>query len=397
MFKLSILTSTRSLSLTSLRTTVPRAFLPSHVFQAIPLCSHRCIRTRTTSTSSKLRWKWPVATLIFGSIVWIGYDYQQPIFEAVGAARAGNPLTFQPFLLKSKERVSSTSSIFTLVPATASLSWSSYDQAWNAGVWSMRIKQPQLQIERAYTPLPPSPGDGEITSRRELRLLVRHEPNGEVSGYLHKLSVGAQLDLRGPLIEFEIPEDVDEILFLAGGTGIAPALQVAHNLYCVRKDSHPPAKLHILWANRKREDCEGGVNDGPIESRSWLTRWPFYPVSPNILTPQAADSADSSSSSLMRLLHHFRQRQAGQFSIDYFIDEEQKFINEKTLRLTLQKLQDNIDKPLARRKIVLISGPDGFVEHMAGPKDWANGREVQGLLGGLLSQISHPGWEIWKL
>ena len=396
MFKLLSLISTRSLSLTCLRPTVPRASFLDHI-QINPLCGYRCAHNRTTSTLSKSRWKWPVATLVFGSLVWTGYEYQQSIFEAVGAAKAGNPLTFQPFLLKSKQPLSSTSSIFTLVPATASLSWERYDKAWNKGVWSLRIKQPQLQIERAYTPLPPLPGEAEVPDQHELRLLVRREPYGEVSGYLHKLPIGAQLDLRGPLIEFEIPEDVDEILFIAGGTGIAPALQVAHNLYCMKKGSHSPPRMHIIWANRRREDCVGGLNDSFIESRLWLARWAFDPAFSNIPSPQDASSADLSSSPLIRLLQLFRHRQAGQFSVDYFVDEEQKFINEKTLRLSLQKLQEKVDKRPVRRRLILISGPDGFVKHLAGPKDWANGREVQGQLGGLLSRVNHSDWEIWKL
>ena len=388
--------STRSLSFICLKPTTARASLLNHV-QIISACSHRSVGNRTTSTLLRSRWKWPVAALVFSFVIWTGFEYRESIFEAVGAAKSGNPLAFQPFVLKSKEPVSSTSSIFTLVPAAQSLSWDLYDKAWSKGVWSLRIKQPQLQIERAYTPLPPLPGEAEVPNQRELRLLVRQEPYGEVSGYLHKLPIGAQLDLRGPLVEFKIPEDVDEILFIAGGTGIAPALQVAHSLYHKKRDSHSPPKMHVLWANRRREDCMGGVNDSPNESPLWLTRWPFNLTSTKKFSPQEVSSGESSSSPLVRLLQFWKQRQVGQLSIDYFVDEEQNFINEKALKLCLQKLQDDFDKCPIRRKLILISGPDGFVKHLAGPKVWVNGREVQGQLDGLLSRIDHPNWEIWKL
>ena len=49
-----------------------------------------------------------------------------------------------------------------------------------------------------------------------------------MSTYLHRLPIGATIELRGPHVEYQIPSEVKNVIFVAGGTGIAPALQVAH-------------------------------------------------------------------------------------------------------------------------------------------------------------------------
>ncbi|MCJ1435119.1 mitochondrial peripheral inner membrane protein [Xylographa pallens] len=316
------------------------------------------------------------------------------------AASAIDPTTFKSFTLESKERVSSTSSIFTLSPTSKVIDSKTYDEAWQKGVWSVQIKQPQLQIARAYTPLPPLPPPGNDNGSRttgKLSFLIRQDPKGEVSGYLHSLPQGATIDLRGPQVEYRVPDDVTEVLFLAGGTGIAPALQVAHTLYNTRKGRGVPPKMHILWANRRREDCEGGVNDTPYRSSSRLNAWS------NIFAPKVESSVkstpveQSNPSPMVLRLESLKKSQSDLVSVEYFVDEEQTRISEAMLKVALRNSVTTSERSPHGRKLILVSGPDGFIEHFAGSKAWQNGKEVQGPLKGLLSQIDHSGWEIWKL
>ncbi|MCJ1378749.1 mitochondrial peripheral inner membrane protein [Xylographa soralifera] len=313
------------------------------------------------------------------------------------AASAIDPTTFKSFTLESKERVSSTSSIFTLSPTSKVIEAGIYDETWQKGVWSVQIKQPQLQIARAYTPLPPPGNDDEYQITGKLSFLIRQDPKGEVSGYLHRLPQGATIDLRGPQVEYRIPDDVTEVVFLAGGTGIAPALQVAHTLYETRKGRGVPPKIHILWANRRREDCEGGANDTTSRPPSRLKLWSNIFALKRETSVKPAVIEQSDLSPMVLRLEGLKKSQSDLVRVEYFVDEEQTIISDAVLKDVLQSSIATSERSLLGRKLILVSGPDGFIEHFAGSKAWQNGKEVQGPLKGLLSQIDHAGWEICKL
>ena len=173
------------------------------------------------------------------------------------------------YQLVAKDPVSSTASVFELEPQEKSLDFRKFKEAWQKGVWNVQFKQPELQIVRAYTPLPPKANEPQ-NRKDNLRFLIRRDPHGEVSSYLHRLPIGSKVELRGPNLEYELTPDVRQVVFFAGGTGIAPALQVANAMF---KDGDSRGRtLHILWANRKREDCIGGYSDAP----------PSGPVSPKL-------------------------------------------------------------------------------------------------------------------
>ena len=225
-------------------------------------------------------------------------------------------------------------------------------------MWSLQVKQPQLQIARSYTPLPPK----EMAAKSEpgdVEFLIRKDPQGEVSSYLHKLPLGARIDLRGPQLEYTIPQNVDEILFLAGGTGIAPALQVVHTLLKARSLSTTRLpRIHILWANRQQEE--------PLQ-----------------------------------VLKELESSCREELSLQYFVDDQKTFITKDVITQCLLKSSErgrNASKmDSAGRKLVLISGPEGFVNYYAGPKVCKGGSERQGQLGGLLKNAKLNGWEVWKL
>ena len=139
------------------------------------------------------------------------------------------------------------------------------------------------------------------------------------------------------------------------------------------------------------------MNDRPSEPSSWFSGWS------SIFAPQVANASKATEhkqvelSPLVRLLEDFKISQSGQISSEYFVDEEQSTINEAVLRNYLRFSGETVEKDSKGRKLILISGPDGFVKHFAGGKVWQNGKEVQGPLAGILSQIDHSGWEVWKL
>lgn len=62
-----------------------------------------------------------------------------------------------------------------------------------APIWSIFIKDDDIQVERPYTPL-----EG-IDDQGRMRFWVKRYPKGEVGRWLHSKRVGDQIEIRGPL------------------------------------------------------------------------------------------------------------------------------------------------------------------------------------------------------
>jgi ferredoxin-NADP reductase len=314
-----------------------------------------------------------------------------------------NTETFTKYSLVSRTPVSATSSLFTLRPRyPSSDNYDVYEDAWRKGIWSVMFKQPQLQIGRDYTPLPTTAATSlSVDEENEgyLRFFIRKDPFGEVSRYLHTLEPGADIEMRGPQIECEIPAETREILFIAGGTGIAPALQAGYSLLNRTTATNRP-RIHIIWASRLRADCVGGVNDTPkVEaspsSRSWFSGWFGSSSSSKAHIESVAPVSPGQESSLIvRELEALKSQYPGQITVDYYLDEENRFIGKNDLADFIEPIK-SVEGP--HRKLILVSGPEGFISYMAGPKVWAQGKELQGPLKGIIKELDPKGWAVWKL
>lgn len=204
-----------------------------------------------------------------------------------------------------------------------------------------------------------------------------------MSRYLHSLKPGASVEVRGGYGELEVPQETRRVLFLAGGTGVAPAMQVAHCLArrgMLAQTSGEEARVGIMWANRRAEDALG--KDAGVKQEE------------NVNEMVA----------MMRDLEAKAERVADvEVKTKYFVDEENRFIQLGDVVAELARLDPKVDGTPAQasgghEKLILISGPDGFVEYFAGPKRITNdGREVKGLTGGLLSQMKLDGWTVVRL
>jgi hypothetical protein len=269
-------------------------------------------------------------------------------------------------------------------------------------VWSVQIKQPQLQIARAYTPLPhTTDGKKDENAPQDMRLLIRQETGGEVSTYLHRLPEQATIELRGPNAEFELPRDVKEVIFLAGGTGIAPAMQVAQAL-----SRRTGSKMHILWANRRREECIGGISDDrgtPNTSQNRLGWWKSILIGSSETATLVGLSKDEIPESeapqekglIVKELDALKTKTTVAthgLEVQYYVDEEKSFIQPEDVKKRMASTSQEKGS-----KLIIISGPDGFVEYWAGRKLWADGREVQGPLGGVLRGMDLGDWKVFKL
>lgn len=346
---------------------------------------------RLMSRFSRIRGPRPLYILAVAGSGVAAYRFLRP--ESMNTSL--HPHDFAPYILVDKQPVSSTNAIFTLHDGFGVAEPDSVKEARKRGVWSVQAKQPQLQIARAYTPLPSKPDEGDDEYGHSLRFLIRQETNGEMSTYLHRLPAGSTIELRGPTVAYELPQGVKEVLFLAGGTGIAPAMQVAEAL-----SRSQGSKMHLLWANRRREECEGGFGDEAVldasaQQPSWWKGLLGLGQHSNQALP--VDSRKVASKGLIvRELEALKERSqaaTGGLNIQYYVDEERSFIKPGDVARRIHT--EPLDGQGSR--LILISGPDGFVEYWAGKKLWVEGREVQGPLGGVLAKMDLGDWHVVKL
>ncbi|RKF65238.1 Cytochrome c mitochondrial import factor CYC2 [Golovinomyces cichoracearum] len=287
-----------------------------------------------------------------------------------------NPTKFTPFEIVKRDTISSTSFLLTLqtyLKNHPSLDPDPYKEWWEKGIWSVEAKQPEMQIARSYTPLPPLSGE----SLENIQLLVRKEYRGEMTSYLNRLYTGSPLQLRGPRQEFEIPKEVSQVLFFAGGTGIAPALQVVHHLLERRIVNGNSPSIHIVWANRRKEDCQGGGRDVVIGKNSLASPGENY-------------------NPIVKYLQEMQRLHPDQLKVQYYIDEENIILTPNTVVQLVTSLNKKLPYPEGSR-LILVSGPEGFIEFIAGPRELENGKLGQGKLGGVLGNINLKEWNIWKL
>ncbi|KAI4150154.1 MAG: hypothetical protein L6R39_002328 [Caloplaca ligustica] len=389
----------------------------------------RCFTAGPRSTSKELdaeaeepskepsnrRWVWlgglgVVSAGALGTALWFaGSDEPQRLQLDV----------FQDYELLKNKRISNTSNLLTIQPSTfgpraykSCLDGDKVAEMSRKGVWSVQIKHPLLTIARLYTPLPPFLSDpveptpeekfGHVSTNPEenqLRFLIRNYPDGELSKYLSRMQAGGRLELRGPYQEFELPKNVEQVVFLAGGTGISPAIQVAHTF--LDSDSNgPKPKVSILWANRRTDDCAGGTIEPPprpdnLLLRAWATV--FDTENPHLATGATSSRPESP---IVRELSTLKSRYTGGLDVAYFADDQKRFITKQDIQRQLQcsaTAAGNTSTKTFGKRLILVSGPDGFVQHFAGPKVWREGKELQGTLGGLLQKMDLRGWSVWKL
>jgi hypothetical protein len=364
-----------------------------------------------------------------------------------------NPSTFTPYTLIANYPVSPTSSIFILRPPASHEATAFLASQWASAtsLWSVQAKQPQLQIGREYTPLPPSETMAKVTpphgdASADMHLLIRREQNGEMTTYLHGLPRSSTVSLRGPYADVRIPHHVDEVLFLAGGTGISPALQVAHIMA-----QRPGSRVTILWANRHRDEVVGApltttttrVERSSSSSSSssgwwWSRAAKKIPSSSLVVqtTETMTDDVEKKGLVVQMLEEMAARAPPGAFAVEYFVDEDDTFIKHRDVRRIVARAKAETEReerekdkerhadaqknglaaaaaappppPPAeagqtppgnngRTKLILVSGPEGFVDYWAGRKRLEDGQEVQGPLGGALGEMQVEGWKVWKL
>ena len=323
---------------------------------------------------------------------------------------------FKPFRVVAREQVSSTAFIITVAPKKLPSDLSHHRDVMREllrrGVWAVEVKQPQLQVARDYTPLPPlsSQEEEEMIEKCQLRFLVRRMEGGEVSKYISRLQVGDEIELRGHKLGFDVTRRLgdkgEKVAFLAGGTGIASALQVARTILETPGDKQ--RQVSIIWANRKREDC---VNSTPIKRMLEQMRKIYGDakfryvctvdeersfIDPKLITQTAGIGSSSKSAAVSQTpgmtWENCTYHSSTKLITSSAEDPETKDITHASDRHAMKDRQKVDPKAAPQcqcpgKNLLMISGPDGFVEHFAGKKVWGQGKELQGPVGGVIGEL----------
>lgn len=119
------------------------------------------------------------------------------------------PTKWSPVSLVASEQTSHDTRLLTLsiprhlIPSTSC----------TRAIWSIYIKDDDIQVQRPYTPLEGIDEDGNI------KLWVKKYPKGEVGRWLHSKKPGERIEIRGPLQTWlyeRRPDEWDEIIMVGG-------------------------------------------------------------------------------------------------------------------------------------------------------------------------------------
>ncbi|EDO16785.1 hypothetical protein Kpol_526p38 [Vanderwaltozyma polyspora DSM 70294] len=260
-------------------------------------------------------------------------------------------------------------------------------------LWSVEVKQPEIMVARNYTPLPLKYDaqsddivplkDGDNAGGK-LFFYLKQYPDGEVSRWLFKMKEGDQVELRGPITEYELPRDSDErkrdrgflfdsktiknhdvetfrwrpfdISFYAAGTGIAPALQLT-----LSEDPFK-GKLQLFYSCKQLEEL------GPLAKYLELLQQNGR-IELNLYESSKGNSLRKDTKKLLDT-----------------IPAPSKYVPKATFK-------SNSNASIISPVLSLVCGPDEYISTIAGPKYL----QAQGQTGGLLKQKGWNEENVYKL
>ncbi|QUC22665.1 uncharacterized protein UV8b_06906 [Ustilaginoidea virens] len=377
-------------------------------------------------------------TLIVAAALLGGASYH--LFAPAGRPATLNQDTFVPYAITGRDVISPASVLLTVRPRrrdTAPPYLTPGPEArWKHALWSVEFKQPELQIARHYTPLPARDGhddddDDDDARAGTLRFYVRAVAGGEMSSYLGRLPVGSDVHLRGPHAGFDVLRRLGarrRVVFLAGGTGIVPGMQVARAVL----DADAGADVQILWAVRSAGEVRAAAGAGEDAAAPWPPRRGFWggAARPADLTP-GMEGATAIAAELQALQARYGDRLAVRVAVDelrtrFTAGDVQSAVGRggstpaagsgRACKLHDQLLHQQATElePAAMpcrcapasspgKNLFIVSGPEGFVAHYAGQKIWRDGVLTQGPVGGVAAQLQRENasfandWLVLKL
>lgn len=100
-------------------------------------------------------------------------------------------------------------------------------------------------VIRPYTPI-------NQHEKGVLNLLIKVYAQGKMSKHIHELKVGDELLVKGPMKKKPyVPNTLEQLVLIAGGTGLTPMLQLVDQIFSNPADK---TKILLLFANSSPKD-----------------------------------------------------------------------------------------------------------------------------------------------
>lgn len=218
-----------------------RAYLPRpHIrkgrsISSVPLLTH--MTESESAGRNRNRLSWALRGLGAGLTVILALRYLQGLDQESNMQL--NDSTYVPFVLEDIEKISPTTSIFTLrlpkdqgIPPLPPIS-------------SVSVMEPNANIQRPYTVL--------SCDKDTIKIMVKKYKSGDLSRYIHSRPVGGNLSLRQHPAAYSLPEPLpDRFLLIMGGTGVATAYQLVKHFAQLPESERP--NVTLLYASTTPEE-----------------------------------------------------------------------------------------------------------------------------------------------
>ncbi|KAJ2906427.1 NADH-cytochrome b5 reductase 2 [Zalerion maritima] len=199
-------------------------------------------------------------------------------------------------------------------------------------------------VIRPYTPVSPNNAKGHMD------LLVKKYEGGPMSTFLHSMTPGQTLDVKGPLPKYWwSPNKHRHVAMVAGGTGITPMWQLIHEIFA---DPQSRTKVTLVLGNIKEEDI--------------------------LLKKQLQD------------LENLFPRQ---FRVFYTLDDPPEGWKGEKGHVTSELLKQVFPEPKEDNIKLFVCGPPGMMKAVSGPK---KSPKDQGELSGILKELGYGQDQVYK-
>ncbi|KAI0677148.1 ferredoxin reductase-like C-terminal NADP-linked domain-containing protein [Trametes maxima] len=267
--------------------------------------------------------------------------------------------------------------LMTLIVPRQSLPAS--DETMFQPIWSIYIKDDDIQVERPFTPL-----EG-IDSEGRMKFWIKKYERGEVGRWLHSKKAGDKIEIRGPLKTWPWQEaEWDEVIMISGGTGITPFYQLIHRELLSRPSPNTKTRFTLLHSSRRPAELPPLEILEPLVTYS-QARPDQLQVSLYVDSSEGPSHPAASSSDLV-------VGRIGRPAIERAIGVEapsrwRSFFSKPS------KSRPH-DRTGGKKVLFLVCGPDPMVAAIAGPF----GRNFsQGEVGGALGELGFDRESVWKL
>ncbi|KAF5331545.1 hypothetical protein D9611_007643 [Ephemerocybe angulata] len=279
-----------------------------------------------------------------------------------------SPRYFTPVTVVSNEESGPDTKVLTLAVPPEVLAAS--DPNGFHTIWSVFIKDDDIQVERPYTPL------YGIDDKGHMVFWIKKYPRGEVGRWLHTKAPGEKIEFRGPLATWDWKNDTwDEVVLISGGTGFAPFHQLLSTVIS-NPTMSPSTRFTLLHSSKRPEELPP-----PSLLQPLIDYAEQHPERVNV--DLFVDTSDGSAASNL----HVKR-------IDRSAIESALGLIKPTPSWWGWLWKQREPQASPKRRVFLVCGPEAMINAIAGPY----GRNLsQGQVGGALGEMGLKPSEVYKL